>query len=151
MKKLMIGLLGLVVVVVAIGVMMTLREPGHLYKSTGDFAGCPPRPSCVSSRATDEEQGIAPFPRLAPTPLALQALMMEIEAMGGEVMLLQGDYLHAVFRTPKMRFHDDLELLVTGEDIQVRSLSRFGYRDFGVNRERVETLRRRYQAAINAG
>jgi uncharacterized protein (DUF1499 family) len=47
-----------------------------------------------------------------------------------------------VFQTPTMRFHDDVELLVqAGGVIQVRSISRFGYGDHGVNRARVERIR----------
>jgi uncharacterized protein (DUF1499 family) len=52
------------------------------------------------------------------------------------------EYVHAVFQTPTMRFHDDVELLVqAGGVIQVRSISRFGYGDHGVNRARVERIR----------
>jgi uncharacterized protein (DUF1499 family) len=41
-----------------------------------------------------------------------------------------------------MRFRDDVELLIEpGGVIQVRSISRFGYHDQGVNGQRVETLR----------
>jgi len=57
------------------------------------------------------------------------------------------EYLHVVFQTPTLHFHDDVELLVQGGGVQlggvieVRSLSRFGYGDHGANRARVEELR----------
>ena len=53
-------------------------------------------------------------------------------------------YLHARCRT-RIGFVDDLELLLCREAgvIQVRSASRLGIYDFGVNRRRVERLRRR--------
>jgi uncharacterized protein (DUF1499 family) len=55
-------------------------------------------------------------------------------------------YLHARCRT-RIGFVDDLELLLCrGQGvIQVRSASRIGIYDFGVNRRRVETLRRRFE------
>ena len=42
-----------------------------------------------------------------------------------------------------MKFVDDLERWVdpVNQVVQVRSVSRMGRKDFGVNRERVETLR----------
>jgi uncharacterized protein (DUF1499 family) len=40
-----------------------------------------------------------------------------------------------------MRFVDDVELLIGGDAVQVRSASRLGYSDLGVNRERIEALR----------
>ena len=58
------------------------------------------------------------------------------------------DYLHAVCRT-RLGFADDLEcrLCSAGGVIHVRSASRLGYYDFGVNRTRVEALRRQLQGA----
>lgn len=56
------------------------------------------------------------------------------------------DYLHAVCRT-RIGFADDLECRLCRADgvIHVRSASRLGYYDFGVNRARVELLRRKLQ------
>ena len=54
------------------------------------------------------------------------------------------DYLHAACRT-RLGFVDDLECLLcpAARVIHVRSASRTGHYDFGVNRARVEALRRR--------
>lgn len=65
---------------------------------------------------------------------------------GASEVTRDGNYIHAVFQTPTMKYRDDLELLVgTDGQIKVRSISRFGYRDFGVNRARVEALREAYE------
>jgi len=46
-----------------------------------------------------------------------------------------------------MGFVDDLEFYFSKENvIQVRSASRLGYSDFGVNRKRVEKLRELFAA-----
>ena len=58
-------------------------------------------------------------------------------------------YLHARCRT-RIGFVDDLELLLCRRRgvIQVRSASRIGIYDFGVNRRRVERLRRRFERTV---
>ena len=53
------------------------------------------------------------------------------------------NYLYAEFATKIMGYVDDVEFYVDQEAnaIQVRSASRLGQSDLGVNRERVETIR----------
>jgi uncharacterized protein (DUF1499 family) len=131
---------------VAIALYATFRTPGHLYRHTGVFADCPARPSCVSSVATDPVHRIEPL-RYEGDPLQAQArLVAAVRSLpGSRIEQERADYLHVLFTTPKMRFRDDLELLIEpGGKIQVRSISRFGYRDRGVNRDRVEALRTAY-------
>lgn len=60
-----------------------------------------------------------------------------------EITTVTGDYLHAEVRSKIFRFVDDLELLVTpSRELIVRSASRVGRGDMGVNAARVEELRR---------
>jgi len=58
-----------------------------------------------------------------------------------------GDYLHAECSSALMGFVDDLELQLRADrgEIAVRSASRLGYGDLGVNRRRVEALRQDLQ------
>jgi uncharacterized protein (DUF1499 family) len=60
--------------------------------------------------------------------------------MGGKIITDDGGYLHATFTSRIFRFVDDLELRLDGENgiIHLRSASRTGYSDFGVNRKRAE-------------
>ncbi len=147
MKTLGITLLLLAVAAIVVGVVQTLRTPAHLYAKTGTFAGCPTRPSCVSSIAEDDEHRVAELGYAGDALTALSMLREVVERMGGRIEHESAGYLHAVFTTPKMRYRDDLELLVLPEGkIEVRSISRFGYRDFGVNRTRVEQLRQGFEA-----
>ena len=52
-------------------------------------------------------------------------------------------YIHAVYTTPIMRYRDDVEFLLrTNEnEIAIRSASRVGYSDMGLNRDRIEAIR----------
>ena len=57
------------------------------------------------------------------------------------------DYWHGVCRSLIFRFPDDLEILKLPQKriIQVRSASRFGVSDLGVNRNRVDKLYRKLE------
>jgi uncharacterized protein (DUF1499 family) len=107
------------------------------------LAPCKPSPNCVSSQANpaDREHYIAPIHG------TMDAVRRAVEAIPRTRIIEKGEtYLYAEFRTRLMGFVDDVEFLFDGRVIQVRSCSRLGRRDFGVNRRRVEALRRAIEA-----
>ena len=61
------------------------------------------------------------------------------------VVKAEAGYLYAEFSTRIMGYVDDVEFVLdeTAGAIQVRSASRLGSSDFGVNRERIESIRAR--------
>jgi uncharacterized protein (DUF1499 family) len=67
-----------------------------------------------------------------------------VDQLGGVVVSTDGNYVHAVFTSRLFRFRDDVEFLVASDEgiVHVKSASRVGHSDFGVNRKRVETIRR---------
>ena len=71
-------------------------------------------------------------------------------APGARVVRASPEYLYAEFRSRVMRFVDDVEFALDAARgvIHVRSASRVGVRDFGVNRARVEALRTALTAAL---
>lgn len=92
---------------------------------------------------------ITPLPFIAGDPAAsLQALQAMLSAMP-EITLIEQrpDYLRAEARTRWLRFVDDLEFWVNPQAgvIEIRSASRLGSEDFGVNRERIERIRAGYR------
>ena len=56
-------------------------------------------------------------------------------------------YMHAEARSLLFRFVDDVEFLLDADNrlIHVRSASRTGYSDLGVNRRRVERIRTAFE------
>ncbi|MCK5545059.1 MAG: DUF1499 domain-containing protein [Desulfobulbaceae bacterium] len=116
-----------------------------------EIAGCPDKPNCVSSEAKTEKHHIEPFyvkGDISKNWLQIQKL---VEACPRTKIITQTDvYLHAESRSLIFRFVDDLELLLNPASgvVAVRSASRKGYSDFGVNRRRVEELR---EKLFNAG
>jgi uncharacterized protein (DUF1499 family) len=73
-------------------------------------------------------------------------LLGVLNGMERGLIVQSGDaYIHAEFRSAAFGFVDDVEFQFGPPGvIQVRSASRTGYYDFGVNRERVEAIRAQF-------
>jgi uncharacterized protein (DUF1499 family) len=110
-------------------------------------------PNSVSSQANlwpDHPQrayaSIAPLALKGDGPATIARLAQAIEGMpGAQIVERKPDYLYVQFTTQLMRFVDDTEFWfdpVAGV-IQVRSASRVGRGDLGVNRARIEVIRAR--------
>jgi uncharacterized protein (DUF1499 family) len=113
----------------------------------GAMAPCPESPNCVSSRE-DGDAAIEAFELNEDAPLAWPEITQSVKAMPRTKIVEQSPgYLHAEAKSLIFRFVDDLELelLSDGKTIDIRSASRTGYSDMGVNRERVENLRKTLQ------
>ena len=122
--------------------MFDWRRPKNLGVVGGRFSPCRRTPNCVSSQAdpADKEHHIAPIPFQGD---AIAAVRRAVEAMPRtRIVSADSHYLYAEFRTRLLRYVDDVEFHYDGKVIHVRSASRLGRRDFGVNRARVEKLRR---------
>ena len=118
------------------------RPPGV---GTGTIAPCPGTPNCVSSSERDVAHRIAPIAYTGSTDAAMHRLTEVVAAMpGARIVVARPGYLYAEFTSRVMGFVDDFEAVAaTPGTIEVRSASRVGRRDFGVNRARVESVRER--------
>lgn len=120
------------------------RMPTALADGSGRLAPCPESPNCVSSEATDEAHAIAAYRIRGDEEVAWKALDTHLRTLPRvEIETAAADYVHAVFTTRLMRYRDDVEfgLDAASGQIRVRSASRVGYGDMGVNRERIESIR----------
>jgi uncharacterized protein (DUF1499 family) len=109
------------------------------------LAPCPATPNCVSSLATEPSKKVEIFPLdTARKAASWKKLISAITNAGGEILLDDSHYVHAVFTSTLFRFRDDLEAELTGDHIDVRSASRAGKSDLGQNRKRVEKIRQIY-------
>jgi uncharacterized protein (DUF1499 family) len=127
------------------------KRPDYLGVKDGKLPRCKSSPNCVSSQADpgDAEHYIAPIAFRGTAAEAIAAARKAIESMQGSSVVRQdANYVYAEFRTKLMRFVDDLEMTFDEKAavLHVRSASRLGRRDFGVNRARVEALRARLKA-----
>lgn len=120
--------------------MFDWRRPQNLGARDGRLAPCKRSPNCVCSQAdpADREHYIAPL-AFAGTIGELRRAIERLPRVS--VIREASDYLYAEFRTPLLRFVDDVEFVKAGSLVHVRSASRLGRRDFGVNRRRIEEIR----------
>ena len=121
------------------------RRPRALGIHDGRLRDCPPSPNCACSDASRDSHRVDAF-RLVKAPAeAWRAVRESVEALPRtRVITDTGTYLHAECRSALFGFVDDLELQLRADDglVAVRSASRIGYSDLGVNGERVRGLRR---------
>ncbi|MET1080237.1 MAG: DUF1499 domain-containing protein [Pseudomonas sp.] len=110
----------------------------------GQLAPCPASPNCVNSQAVDSKHRVAAL-ALGGSPDDTRELLLQVlrDEPGAVVVEQQATYLRVEYTSRLLRFVDDLELLIGPRQVEVRSASRLGYGDFGVNRARVEQLRQR--------
>jgi len=122
------------------------RRPEGLGVHEGRLAPCPGSPNCVSSDASDATHGVEPLWLAADAGEAWRAARAVVGALPRVSIAREEEgYLHAECRSALWGFVDDLELHLRPEagHIAVRSASRLGYSDLGVNRRRVEVIRSR--------
>lgn len=120
------------------------NTPSGLGVHDGKLAPCPGRPNCVLSQSDLPEHAIAPIAYDATRPEAFTRLKQVLASEKGAAIETETpDYLHATFTSRIFRFVDDVEFFFPDDArvIHVRSASRTGYSDLGVNRKRVERIR----------
>jgi uncharacterized protein (DUF1499 family) len=118
-------------------------RPSNLGVKDNRLSPCPSSPNCVSSQSDDEKHKIDPI-RFTSTPAeAMDKLKKVVQGMERTKGVRETqDYLHVEFRT-LLGFVDDVEFYLDGSQkvIHLRSASRVGYWDLGVNRRRMESIR----------
>ncbi len=106
---------------------------------------CPNKPNCVLSLSEKESQAIEAFQvKENNKQLSWENLKTAIIKSGGEILIDNGQYCHAVFTSTIFRFKDDFEAVQNYNQINIRSASRAGNSDLGQNRKRVEKIRLLY-------
>jgi len=125
--------------------------PADLGVRDGKLKGLSATNNSVSSQAglypghpQQQYAAIAPLALRGSGPETMGKLKTIVESMpGAKVVNIAPDYLYAQYTTPLMKYVDDMEFWFdpAAQVIQVRSASRVGRGDRGVNRQRVEAVR----------
>lgn len=126
------------------GVKFAGEKPTNIGVQSGQLAVCPNTPNCVNSQSQDAEHRIEPLTYTSTPKEALSDLKTIIENQERTKIITETEnYLYAEFASKLMGFVDDVEFLVddSAKVIHVRSASRLGKSDLGVNRTRIETIR----------
>ena len=111
----------------------------------GRLAVCSDKPNCVCSEYPEQVNHFI-------EPLAIRAadigglwlrVAAAVRSEGGVVITQEGDYLAATYRSAIFGFVDDVEFRLDTDTnvLHIRSASRVGHSDFGVNNKRVSRLR----------
>ncbi len=120
------------------------RRPSNIGAVDGRLRPCPESPNCVSSQAEGAGHFIDPIRYSGDLAGAREKLLRTVRSMKrATVVTMEEGYLHAEYRSAIFRFVDDVEFLFDDakKTIHVRSASRVGYGDMGVNRKRIEKIR----------
>lgn len=138
--------LALLALTAGVAVSCAGTRPDDIGLASGRLAPCPSSPNCVSSDGPpdDEQHFVAALELAVDGAAAWTAARAAVESLPGtKIVSADGGYLHAECTSRLMRYVDDLELDLRAVDgvIAVRSASRVGRGDMGVNRRRVEALR----------
>ena len=124
--------------------MFAGKQPNNLGARDGKLTLCPNTPNCVSSQSLDAEHSIEPLTYTSTPAEAIADLKKVIQSMKKTKIITESkNYLYAEFTSAIMGFVDDVEFYLNEDTkvIHVRSASRLGKSDLGVNRKRIETIR----------
>ena len=157
-------LLALILAVLLVGAgqlgFFSGRAPDGLGVQAGRLKAPAQTPNSVSSQAglypghpQRSYADIAPFAYTGDGQAALRRLAGLLQSRKGCRLATQSaDYLYAQCNTRWLKFTDDVEFYLDASAgvIHVRSASRIGHGDLGVNRARVEALRTRFAAGSQA-
>jgi uncharacterized protein (DUF1499 family) len=146
--KIMNNLLSLLIVlfvipVVLLTILSCASKPPKVELVDGKLRPCPSSPNCVSSESESAPSQVDPLTFKGQPEQAWDELKDTLREMGGKIQEEHTGYLWATFTSNLFRFVDDVEFrMIPAEGvIHVRSGSRVGHSDLGVNRKRVEKLR----------
>jgi uncharacterized protein (DUF1499 family) len=166
--NLILNMLKWLVIVALVVVILTLvagqlgwlkgRAPDDLGVREGRLKPPSRTPNSVSSQAAlhDAQLYAVDYARIDPLhyggdgAAALDRVRRIVAAMpGAQVIESRPGYLYVQFMTRWLQFVDDTEFWLSPTEgvIHVRSASRIGRKDFGVNRARIDAIRARLSAA----
>jgi uncharacterized protein (DUF1499 family) len=125
--------------------LLSGKRPADLGVRNGNLKAAPSSPNAVSSQATDAHR-IAPLVYQGSPQQAMKSLRTIAESTPHtRIVEAKADYLYVEYASSLLGFVDDVEFYFPpgANVIHVRSASRLGYSDLGVNRKRIEEVRAR--------
>lgn len=111
---------------------------------------CGEKPNCVSTQAEKDSSFYIEPIRASNVEVLWDNLIMLLPELGLKEVKSEANYLHYTETSRIFRFVDDVEFLLNKEEgvIELRSRSRVGYSDMGVNRKRLEKIKKALQPKL---
>jgi len=123
------------------------KRPARLGVTDGQLRGHSNKPNCVSTQSKDPKWSTEPLAYSGEASATIEKLAEICAAMPRTTKIKQtDDYLYVEFETATMGFVDDVEFYASNNQVQMRSASRVGYSDWGVNRKRIDAIRAAYSS-----
>ncbi len=138
------------VILAGLLVLMSCTESRQIQTGIrhGKLLPCPDTPNCVCSQSSDKKHFTEPLRYACPLEEARAALVGALGTVDRtRIVVSQSNYIHAECMSRVFRFVDDVEFLFDDnlKTVHCRSASRSGYYDLGVNRKRMERIRKAFQ------
>ncbi len=123
------------------------NELGH---EAGHLKACGEKPNCVSSQADPDSRFYIEPIKGSNIEVLWDNLHMLLKEMGYKEESATSNYLHYTDTSKVFKFVDDIEFLLQKDEgvIELRSRSRVGYSDMGVNRKRLEKIKTMLQPRL---
>jgi len=143
-------------IVVAILVLIVLGQMSKSGEASGLFEAkltkCPDKPNCICTEfVADASHYIEPIGfSQSDAAEALSRLKSSIREMRGSIQAETVNYLAFTFTSSIFRFVDDLEIRIDKDlkIIHMRSASRVGHSDRGINKKRIEQLKKLFHSKM---
>lgn len=119
----------------------------------GKLTPCLATPNCVCSQSENAVHAIEPIAYTSSRAVALATLKQVVQSLPKTQIIQESeDYLYAEFASALLGFVDDVEFYLPPQEniIHVRSASRLGKSDLGVNRKRIELIRAKFSELHSA-
>lgn len=117
--------------------------------SVAEFNGtslspCGSEPNCVCSDCPNSSKGYIDPIDLRDLDQPISFCREVIQRMGADIVAEETNYLHAAFSSRIFGLVDDFEIRIDNETklLHIRSQSRVGYSDLGVNKKRAQKFRK---------
>jgi len=135
----LVGFLAYIVMAV-----LSQKQPDDLGLQNGMLKACPDSPNCVCSESHSKDDAQHFIKAIAGNDKIWARFKQVIIEQGGHIKTEKGDYMHITFSTSVFHYVDDVEARFDrGEGlIHIRSASRIGRSDFGVNRKRMQRIKK---------
>lgn len=143
------GFVGLYILLL-IFIQIVSKRPTNIGVKDGKLAECPDIPNCYSTDTSIEHLKVDFIPLIQDVSYSKRIMKEVIAGMSRTKLIKEtNDYLYFEFRSLAWRFIDDVELYFneSTKNIHIRSASRIGTNDYGMNPKRIEEIRDGFEKA----
>lgn len=131
-------------------IMISCSGTNHMSENiVNNLPPCPDKPNCVSSQSKDKTHYVDALKYTGSHKTAFNQLTFVVSQFPEANIVKQTEnYMHVEFKSTLFGFVDDVEFLFSpDQQIQLKSASRVGYSDFGVNRKRILAITEKFKNA----